>query len=66
MNLRTIYGIDVQKFKNDTGHDPVLLFDEAIRSNCEKGLLTIENGRIFLTEMALPIADSVLCDFAFL
>ena len=64
LNLRTRYGIDVNKFKQDTGYDPFLLFEEPIRTNCEQGLLTIENDSIFLTSKALPVADSVLCDFA--
>jgi hypothetical protein len=27
-------------------------------------MLKVEAGRVFLTKEALPVADSVLCDFA--
>ena len=64
LNLRTIYGIDVKKFRQDTGRDPFLVFAEPIRTRCEQGLLNIDENRIFLTRKALPVADSVLCDFA--
>ena len=64
LNLRTIYGIDIRRFKQNTGHDPCELFAETIRIHCEQGLLNIEENRIFLTARALPIADYVLCDFA--
>jgi oxygen-independent coproporphyrinogen-3 oxidase len=64
LNLRTRYGIDVKKFMKTTGQNPHLIFVEPIRTNCEKGLLNIEQNRIFLTTKALPVADSVLCDFA--
>ncbi|MCF7976053.1 MAG: radical SAM family heme chaperone HemW [Phycisphaerae bacterium] len=64
LNLRTRHGIDVQRFRQVTGQDPHVLFAGPIRRYCEQGLLTIEENRIFLTARALPIADSVLCDFA--
>ncbi len=64
LNLRTRYGIDINKFKQFTGQDPYLLFAEPIRKHCEQGLLNIENDHIFLTSKALPVADYVLCDFA--
>ena len=64
LNLRTRYGIDVKKFRNDTGHDPFLIFAEPVKMYCEQGLLNIDENRIFLTRKALPVADSVLCDFA--
>jgi len=64
LNLRTRHGIDVQRFIQTTGQNPHLLFAEAIKKHQEQGLLTIKQDRIFLTAEALPIADSVLCDFA--
>jgi oxygen-independent coproporphyrinogen-3 oxidase len=64
LNLRTKNGIDVKRFKQVTGQDPLVLFAGPIRMHCEQGLLTIEKERIFLTARALPIADYVLCDFA--
>jgi len=64
LNLRTRHGIDIQRFMQKTGQDPRLLFEGPIQRHKKQGLLTIEQDRIFLTAKALPIADSVLCDFA--
>ncbi len=64
LNLRTRHGIDIKRFMQKTGQDPRLLFEGPIRRHEKQGLLTTEQDRIFLTARALPIADSVLCDFA--
>lgn len=64
LNLRTRHGIHVQDFRQTTGQDPLLVFAEPIERHCERGLMAIEQNRLFLTDEALPIADSVLCDFA--
>ncbi len=64
LNLRMTDGIDVQKFRQLTGYDPAMLFAGSIKKHCEQGLLDIKKGRITLTNIALPVADYVLCDFA--
>jgi oxygen-independent coproporphyrinogen-3 oxidase len=64
LNLRTRHGIDVQGFTQITGQDLYSLFAGPIQKHREQGLLTIEQDRLCLTDRALPIADSVLCDFA--
>ena len=64
LNLRTRHGIDVQRFTQMTGQDPHLLFAGPIKRLREQGLLTTEENRLCLTSKALPVADSVLCDFA--
>jgi oxygen-independent coproporphyrinogen-3 oxidase len=64
LNLRTRHGIDIRRFRQVTGQDPHVLFAAPIQMHRQQGLLTIEQNRIFLTTQALPIADSVLCDFA--
>jgi oxygen-independent coproporphyrinogen III oxidase len=64
LNLRMTDGIDVQKFKLLTGCDPAVLFAQSIKKHNEQGLLDIKKGRIALTNVALPVADYVLCDFA--
>ncbi len=63
LNLRRISGIDLVEYKSRTGHDAMILFAEQIRRNAELGLLEVTPGNIRLTRKALPIADSVLCDF---
>jgi oxygen-independent coproporphyrinogen-3 oxidase len=64
LNLRTRHGIDIQRFIQITGQDPHQLFAGPIQKHREQGLLTIEQDRLYLTTRALPVADSVLCDFA--
>lgn len=64
LNLRRRTGIDLAEFKNQTGFDALDLFTEAIKTNEQLGLIKKSGGRIYLTRKALPIADSVLCDFA--
>ncbi len=69
LNLRRIEGINLEDFKTQTGFSLKELFGESISQNLESGLLKEEtdtNGieRISLTRRALPIADTVLCDFS--
>jgi len=64
LNLRRIRGIDIEEFKIRTGHDAMKLFGEEIERNRKLGLLEMDGQHLFLTSEALPIADSVLCDFA--
>jgi oxygen-independent coproporphyrinogen-3 oxidase len=64
LNLRRRCGIILDEFKNQTGFDAMMLFAEPIGRYRELGLIEATNGRLFLTRGALPIADSVLCDFS--
>ena len=64
LNLRRIRGIDLEEFKIRTGHDAMKLFGEEIERNRKLGLLETDGQHLFLTRQALPIADSVLSDFA--
>jgi oxygen-independent coproporphyrinogen-3 oxidase len=64
LNLRRRCGIDLEEFKIRTGYDAMKLFAEPISRYRELGLIEIADGRLFLTRGALPIADSVLCDFS--
>jgi oxygen-independent coproporphyrinogen-3 oxidase len=64
LNLRRCCGIDLEEFKNRTGFDAMGLFAEPIGRYRELGLIELADSRLFLTRKALPIADSVLCDFS--
>lgn len=64
LNLRQRSGIDLEEFKNRTGFDAMELFAEPIDRYRELGLIEAADGRLFLTRKALPIADSILCDFS--
>jgi len=64
LGLRMTAGIDLEEFKNRTGFDAMQIFADPIRQNQRQGLIKIEDNRLHLTRKALPIADTVLCDFA--
>jgi len=64
LNLRRRCGIDLEEFKKQTGFDAMELFAEPIERHKKAGLVKINDGRCFLTYKALPIADSILCDFS--
>ncbi len=64
LNLRRCSGIDLAEFKKQTGFDALDLFADVIADNEQLRLIERNEGRVYLTRKALPIADSVLCDFA--
>jgi oxygen-independent coproporphyrinogen-3 oxidase len=64
LNLRRRCGIDLEEFKSRTGFEVMELFAEPVRRYKKLGLIEASDGRLFLTRRALPIADSVLCDFS--
>ena len=49
------HGVDVRELGNPPGR--------AVRRHVELGLLAWRDGRLRLTERALPVSDSVLVDF---
>jgi len=63
--LRKREGIDIEQFQKQTGFDLTFTFAAEIDDNVKKGMLEIKAGRLRLTSDALPIADNILCDFAF-
>ena len=64
LNLRRRNGIDLAEFKTHTGFDAAQLFAGPIKRYKKMGLIENTDKRIFLTRNAIPIADSILCDFA--
>lgn len=56
-------GIDIEYFKKHTGINPVEFFAEEIEQNQKKGLIKKEGNYLRLTKKAIPVANSVLCDF---
>jgi len=64
LGLRLIRGIDVSKYKEKTGFDINEVFENSIRKNLGHDFLQMKGNRLSLTAKALPIADSVLSDFA--
>jgi oxygen-independent coproporphyrinogen-3 oxidase len=64
LNLRMRSGIDLAAFRRRTGHDAVQIFAGPIYRYRDQGLIEVTDKAVRLTRQALPIADSVLCDFA--
>ncbi len=64
LNLRRTKGIDVKEYRARTGYDALEIFAEPISLHKRLKLIECEDGHIRLTRAALPIADSVICDFA--
>jgi oxygen-independent coproporphyrinogen-3 oxidase len=64
LNLRMRSGIDLAEFWRRTGRDAMQIFAGPIQRHRDLGLVEVTDGAVRLTRQALPIADSVLCDFA--
>jgi|GEM_PF-5165 len=64
LNLRRRCGMDLAEFRRRTGRDAMQTFAEPIGRYREMGLIEVTDRAVRLTMRALPIADTVLCDFA--
>ncbi len=64
LNLRMRAGIDLAAFRRQTGHDALGIFAEPVGRYRDLGLVEVTDHCVRLTRQALPIADSILCDFA--
>lgn len=64
LNLRRRAGIDRAEFHRRTGHDAMQVFAEPIQRYRDLGFIEVTDRAIRLTRQALPVADSILCDFA--
>lgn len=63
LNLRMLEGIDVAAYRQQTGMDAEVLFEEAIEKNCAIGFLERTAAHIRLTDIGLSFADAVAQDF---
>jgi oxygen-independent coproporphyrinogen III oxidase len=63
LNLRRTTGINLNEFEMQTGFNAMDLFSEPIARYKSLGLIAVAADSISLTADALPIADSILCDF---
>jgi oxygen-independent coproporphyrinogen-3 oxidase len=64
LGLRLTEGIDLKEYQQKTGFDIYKFFGKSIEKNLNLKLLQLKDNRLSLTKQAMPIADSVLCDFA--
>lgn len=61
--LRTMHGIDRAAFLARYGVDPLNAFADAISRHIDRGLLSVDDGRIHLTRRGLLLANVVMADF---
>jgi oxygen-independent coproporphyrinogen-3 oxidase len=64
LNLRTRAGIHLGEFRHRTGRDVMPTFAQPVQRYRRMGLIEVAGGFVRLTRRALPIADTILCDFA--
>jgi oxygen-independent coproporphyrinogen-3 oxidase len=64
LNLRMIKGINLKDYQQKTGFDIYELFKQSIEKNLKLNFLRLNGDKLSLTANALPIADSILSDFA--
>ena len=64
LGLRLMEGIDLEEYQQKTGFDIYKIFGQSLKKNLNLKFLQLKNNRLSLTKQALPIADSVLCDFS--
>jgi oxygen-independent coproporphyrinogen-3 oxidase len=63
LSLRLRNGIDIKKYQQQVGISVCDTFAEPIKRYTGSGFIKQTNDRIYLTKKALPVADSILCDF---
>ncbi len=63
LGLRMTLGISEEEYRQRYGGLPEEHFGEAIRKHMKEGLLQREQGRLFLTERGLDLANYVMADF---
>lgn len=63
LNLRMRNGINILQFKKQLGIDASKIFAQQIEKYTQLGFVEKNDEQIFLTTEALPIANSVVCDF---
>ncbi len=64
LGLRLMEGVNLTEYKQKTGFDIYKFFGRSVERNLKSNLLQLKDNRLSLTQEALPIADSVLSDFA--
>ena len=63
MGLRLIEGVDLEELSRRFGRDPARLFASEISRLRDLGLISLEEGRLRLTERGLLLANQVQLHF---
>lgn len=63
LGLRLTNGIEIDKINRNYGVNVLEHFKDEIKNNEKHGLLKVRNGRIYLTEAGMELANVVMKDF---
>jgi oxygen-independent coproporphyrinogen-3 oxidase len=63
LGLRLREGIDLGKFEQSHGFNLEERFAAQIKRLCELGLLQVQDGRMKITQKAVPVSNSVIAEF---
>lgn len=63
LGLRMVRGVSEKEFNKKFGEKIMAVYGEVIEKNQKLGLLVRKNGRIFLTEKGMDLANLVMSDF---
>lgn len=63
LGLRLTQGINIKEVNRKYGINILEYFKTEIEQNCRNGLLTLENGSLYLTEQGFELSNLVMKDF---
>ncbi len=63
MGLRKTEGISIIEFNNKFNRDINLVYGKVITKYVEKGLIEVNNNRMYLTSKGMPLANIVMSEF---
>ena len=63
LGLRLTQGINIKEVNRKYGINILEYFKTEIERNCRNGLLTFENGSLYLTEQGFELSNLVMKDF---
>ena len=63
LGLRQIGGVQISKFKEKFGDNPIYLFREQLKKLCEQNLIIIDKDNIKLTNKGIDLANLVWAEF---
>lgn len=63
MGLRKTEGVSLSEFEESFGVSADKVFEKPIKKYLKSGVLSAENGRLYINEKLLYISNSILCDF---
>lgn len=64
LGLRMLRGVNLPEFERLFGIDSNLIYGPVIQILCDEGLLLCEDGNLRLSKKGIPLADSVIENFA--